>query len=123
MSGSNQPTYNSVGQLPSEKAAAIKSIIDVKSAFEGASWDLVTEGKEIVYFTEDIEVMAAAAFLTEDLENVPASVEVSIKATSSSANPLGLILNSLIKSSLDVLHKWPYISSIDMYIPPSLLYV
>ena len=89
MSGSNQPTYNSVGQLKSEEAAAIKSIIDVKSAFEGASWDLVTEGKEIVYFTEDIEVMAAAAFLTEDLENVPASVEVSIKATSSSAKLVG----------------------------------
>ena len=52
MSGSNQPTYNSVGQLNSEDAATIKSVIDVKSAFEGASWDLVTEGKEIVYFTE-----------------------------------------------------------------------
>lgn len=89
MSGSNQPTYNSVGQLPSEDAATIKSVIDVKSAFEGASWDLVTEGKEIVYFTEDIEVMAAAAFLTEDLENIPASVEVSIKATSSSAKLVG----------------------------------
>lgn len=89
MSGSNQPTYNSVGQLNSEDAATIKSVIDVKSAFEGASWDLVTEGKEIVYFTEDIEVMAAAAFLTEDLENIPASVEVSIKATSSSAKLVG----------------------------------
>ena len=66
MSGSNQPTYNTVGQLKSEEAEAMKSIIDIKSAFEGASWDLVTEGKEIVYFTEDIEVMAAAAFLTED---------------------------------------------------------
>lgn len=89
MSGSNQPTYNTVGQLKSEEAEAMKSIIDIKSAFEGASWDLVTEGKEIVYFTEDIEVMAAAAFLTEDLENVPASVEVSIKATSSSAKLVG----------------------------------
>ena len=89
MNGANQPTYNTVGQLAAEEATAIKSVIDIKSAFEGASWDLVTEGKEVVYFTEDIEVMAAAAFLTEEFEVVPASVEVSIKATSSSAKLVG----------------------------------
>ena len=81
MNGFNKPTYNTVGKLKDKEATIFKSSIDVKAAFEDASWDLVSSGKTFVYFTEDEEAINTCVFLSNGVgKDSVESVEVSLSS-------------------------------------------